>query len=136
LSWWGVLCAKNFQHVLYHKVSIFVVAGFCHAVLGSVEKNIWSGIQPPADLRDYQEEYGTKKRHIPLIVFRLLMTAPTIVVPFGGNKLGIHPAWVKEFVISINIFGKKLSQSGDKFHYTLEESFMDCFEDCGRTRLE
>ncbi|HIY03116.1 MAG TPA: NAD(P)-dependent oxidoreductase [Candidatus Blautia faecipullorum] len=75
------------------------------------------------------------KRHIPLIPGGLLMTVATIVGPLGGKKLGIHPARVKKLMISTNICGKKLTQSGYKFHYTLEESFRDWFEDCGKEGL-
>lgn len=76
------------------------------------------------------------KRHIPLIPGGLLMTVATIVGPLVGKKLGIHPARVKKLMISTNICGKKLAGSGYKFHYTLEESFRDWFEDCNRTGLE
>lgn len=76
------------------------------------------------------------KRHIPLIPGGLLMTVATIVGPLGGKKLGIHPARVKKLMISTNICGKKLSQSGYKFCYTLEESFRDWFEDCEQKSLE
>lgn len=75
------------------------------------------------------------KRHIPLIPGGLLMTVATIVGPLGGKKLGIHPARVKKLMISTNICGKKLAASGYKFHYTLEESFRDWFEDCNREGL-
>lgn len=76
------------------------------------------------------------KRHIPLIPGGLLMTAATIVGPLGGKKVGIHPARVKKLMVSTNICGKKLAASGYKFHYTLEESFKDWFEDCDREGLE
>lgn len=70
------------------------------------------------------------KRHIPLIPGGLLMTAARILGPIGGKKVGIHPARVKKLMVSTNISGKKLSKSGYKFHYTLEESFKDWFKDC------
>lgn len=76
------------------------------------------------------------KRHIPLIPGGLLMTVATIVGPLGGKKLGIHPARVKKLMISTNICGKKLATSGYRFHYTLEESFKDWFEDCNKMGLE
>lgn len=76
------------------------------------------------------------KYRIPLIPGGLLMTAATILGPIGGKKVGIHPARVKKLMISTNICGKKLADSGYKFHYSLEESFMDWFEDCERKSLE
>ncbi|MCD7905644.1 MAG: NAD(P)-dependent oxidoreductase [Clostridiales bacterium] len=75
------------------------------------------------------------KRSIPLIPGKLLMMAAYILGPIGGKKVGIHPARVKKLMISTNICGKKLVDSGYKFHYTLEESFRDWFEDCDRTGL-
>ncbi|MCC8110973.1 MAG: NAD(P)-dependent oxidoreductase [Ruminococcus sp.] len=70
------------------------------------------------------------KRHIPLIPGGLLMTAARVLGPIGGKKVGIHPARVKKLMVSTNINGLKLSKSGYKFHYTLEESFKDWFKDC------
>lgn len=75
------------------------------------------------------------KRHIPLIPGGLLMTAARILGPIGGKKVGIHPARVKKLMVSTNISGVKLSKSGYKFHYTLEESFKDWFEECDRAGL-
>lgn len=75
------------------------------------------------------------KRHILLIPGGLLMTVAAIVGPLGGKKLGIHPARVKKLMISTNICGRKFKDSGYKFHYTLEESFKDWFEDCNREGL-
>ena len=75
------------------------------------------------------------KRYIPLVPGGLLMFAATILGPIGGKKVGIHPARVKKLMVSTNICGKKLGTSGYKFHYTLEESFRDWFEDCGKKEL-
>ena len=76
------------------------------------------------------------KRHIPLIPGGLLMTVARIVGPIGGKKIGIHPARVKKLMVSTNICGKKLAATDYKFHYTLEESFRDWFEDCDRMGLK
>lgn len=76
------------------------------------------------------------KRHIPLIPGGLLMTAARILGPIGGKKVGIHPARVKKLMVSTNISGVKLSKSGYKFHYTLEDSFEDWFKDCNGKCLE
>lgn len=75
------------------------------------------------------------KRHVPLVPGGLLMFAATILGPIGGKKVGIHPARVKKLMVSTNICGKKLATSGYKFHYTLEESFRDWFEDCDKKEL-
>jgi nucleoside-diphosphate-sugar epimerase len=75
------------------------------------------------------------KRHIPLVPGGLLMTAARILGPLGGKKVGIHPARVKKLMISTNICGKKLAGTEYQFHYTLEESFRDWYEDCGREGL-
>ncbi|TGE39732.1 NAD(P)-dependent oxidoreductase [Desulfosporosinus fructosivorans] len=76
------------------------------------------------------------KRFVPLIPGWILMTAAVCLVPFGGMKLGLHPARVKKLMISTNICGKKLAASGYKFYYTFEETLRDWFEDCGREGLE
>ena len=46
------------------------------------------------------------------------------------KKVGIHPDRIKKLMISTNISGKKLKDTGYKFHYTLEESFRDWYKDC------
>lgn len=76
------------------------------------------------------------KRNIPVIPGGLLMTAARIMGPIGGKKVGIHPARVKKLMVSTNISGKKMAESGYKPGYTLEKSFRDWFEDCGRQGLE
>ena len=75
------------------------------------------------------------KYKIPLIPGGMLMTAATILGPIGGKAVGIHPARVKKLMISTNICGKKLAESGYKFHYSLEETFADWFEDCNKEQL-
>ena len=70
------------------------------------------------------------KRHIFLIPSWMLMTAARILGPLGGKKVGIHPARVKKLMVSTNISGKKMAGMGYRFHYTLEESIRDWFEDC------
>lgn len=53
----------------------------------------------------------------------------------GGEKVGIHPARVRKLMVSTNVCGRKLAATDYKFHYTLEESFRDWFEDCDRKEL-
>jgi len=74
-------------------------------------------------------------RTIPTVPAGLLMLGAHIVGPIGGKKVGIHPARIKKLMVSTNISGKKLAACGYRFHYTLEESFRDWFEDCGKEGL-
>lgn len=76
------------------------------------------------------------KRYIPLIPAWILMTAAKILGPIGGKKVGLHPDRVKKLMVSTNICGKKLADSGYKFHYAFEDTFKDWFEDCNREGLE
>ena len=59
----------------------------------------------------------------------LLMTVARIVGSLGGKALGICPARVKKLMISTYICGKKLADSGYKFHYTFEEAIKDWYRD-------
>ncbi len=72
---------------------------------------------------------------IPMVPGGLLMAAATVLGPIGGKKVGIHPARVKKLMVSTNISGKKLAGMDYQFHYTLEESFMDWFNDCNKEGL-
>lgn len=75
------------------------------------------------------------KSYVPLIPGKLLLFAAAVLGPIGGKKVGIHPARVKKLMVSTNICGKKLAATDYRFHYTLEESFRDWYEDCGRKEL-
>ncbi|MEJ8737268.1 NAD(P)-dependent oxidoreductase [Erysipelotrichaceae bacterium HCN-30851] len=75
-------------------------------------------------------------RWIPSVNGKFLMAVAAVVGPIGGKTVGIHPARVKKLMISTNINGDKLKKSGYKFHWTLEESFKDWFEDCNREYLK
>ena len=75
------------------------------------------------------------KRHILLIPSWMLMTAARIIGSLGGKKVGIHPARVKKLMVSTNISGKKMERTGYGFHYTLEESIRDWYEDCNKEGL-
>lgn len=74
-------------------------------------------------------------RKIPKVPGGLLMGIAKVVGPIGGKKVGIHPDRVKKLMISTNIGGIKLANTGYKFHYSLEESFSDWFEDCDNEGL-
>ena len=75
------------------------------------------------------------KRHIILVPSWMLITAAKILGPLGGKKIGIHPSRVKKLMVSTNISGKKMAQTNYNFHYTLEGSIRDWFEDCNREGL-
>lgn len=75
------------------------------------------------------------KRHTFLVPGWILKTAAVCAVPFGGKKLGLHPARVNKLMVSTNICGRKLAESGYSFHFTFEETIRDWYEDCGREGL-
>jgi len=75
------------------------------------------------------------KNRIFLLPSWILLPAASILGVVGGKKVGIHPARVKKLMVSTNISGKKLAGTDYKFHYTLEESFKDWFEDNGQNGL-
>ncbi len=75
------------------------------------------------------------KHHVFRMPGWLLKTAAVMLMPFGGKKLGLHPARVKKLMISTNISGKKLAESGYSFHYTFKESLEDWYKDCNREGL-
>ncbi|SFK62766.1 NAD-dependent epimerase/dehydratase family protein [Succinivibrio dextrinosolvens] len=71
---------------------------------------------------------------IPCVNGRLLIFVARILSPFLRKK-GIHPDRVKKLMVSTNICGKKLKDSGYKFHYSLDESYKNWFEDCEKKGL-
>lgn len=75
------------------------------------------------------------KRYVPLVPAWILMTAARILGPIGGKKLGLHPDRVKKLMVSTNICGKKLADSGYKFHYKFEDTFKDWYLDCNEEGL-
>lgn len=75
-----------------------------------------------------------KGRKVPMAPSWMLIIVATILAPVGAKK-GIHPARVKKLMVSTNISGKKLAGMDYKFHYTLEESFVDWFMDCNQQGL-
>jgi len=60
---------------------------------------------------------------------KLMIIAAAIFGVIGGKKLGIHPDRVKKLMISTNISGKKLSESGYQFQYNLETGIQDWYAD-------
>lgn len=71
---------------------------------------------------------------IPCVNGKLLMVAARLMAPLFSKK-GIHPDRVKKLMVSTNISGKKLAESGYKFHYSLVESYKDWFDDCNKKGL-
>jgi nucleoside-diphosphate-sugar epimerase len=76
------------------------------------------------------------KRSIIKINGTLLILVAAIAGQIGGKKFGIHPARVKKLMISTNICGKKLSDSGYKFKYTFEEAIGDWYDDNNRQAMQ
>ena len=67
-------------------------------------------------------------RTAPLIPAWILMPAAAVIGCLGA-PMGICPARVKKLMVSTNICGKKLADSGYHFHYTFEEAIADWFKD-------
>ena len=76
------------------------------------------------------------KTFVPLIPGGLLMGVARVIGPLGGKVVGIHPARVKKLMVSTNIDGEKMKDSGYQWRYTLEETYRDWFEDCERKELK
>lgn len=68
------------------------------------------------------------KHTVPLIPAWILMSAAAVAGCLGA-PMGICPARVKKLMVSTNICGKKLADSGYKFHYTFEEAIKDWYRD-------
>lgn len=75
------------------------------------------------------------KRTIMLIPTWVMMPIAGVIGAFGA-PMGICPARVKKLMISTNICGKKLADSGYKFTYTFDEALADWFADNGNKCLE
>ena len=67
-------------------------------------------------------------RTAPLIPAWILMPAAAVIGCLGA-LMGICPARVRKLMVSTNICGKKLADSGYHFHYTFEEAIADWFKD-------
>lgn len=74
------------------------------------------------------------KRSVMMIPSWILMPAAAVVGALGA-PMGICPARVKKLMISTNICGKKLADSGYTFHYSLEEAIADWYKDNGNNFL-
>jgi len=75
------------------------------------------------------------KRYVPIIPGGLLMETARILGPLGGKRVGIHPDRVRKLMVSTNICGEKVMQSGFEWPYTFEESIVDWYFDCGQEGL-
>lgn len=67
-------------------------------------------------------------RTAPLIPAWILMPAAAVIGCLGA-PMGICPARVRKLMVSTNICGMKLADSGYHFHYTFEEAIADWFKD-------
>lgn len=128
--------AKNLKPCIYVKELV-------HFFLWALENNkegVWNCTFEPAynieQICEAMKKATGMKRFIPTVPGKFLLVVASIVGPIGGKAVGIHPARVKKLMISTNINGDKLKNSGYKFHYTLEESFRDWFEDCNSKYLK
>lgn len=59
-----------------------------------------------------------------------------IIGALGGKALGIHPDRVKKLMISTNINGKKMADSGYKFKYSFLDAIKDWYKDNNNTGLK
>lgn len=59
----------------------------------------------------------------------ILMPIAYLVGSLGGAALGFCPARVRKLMVSTNVSGKKLKNSGYSFHYTFEEAIRDWYKD-------
>lgn len=104
------------------------------------KKGVWNCTFKPAynieQICETMKKATGMSSWIPSINGKFLMGVAAIIGPIGGKAVGIHPARVKKLMISTNINGDKLKDSGYKFNWTLEESFKDWFEDCDREYLK
>ena len=75
------------------------------------------------------------KRRIPYIPKKPMMAAATVCGMLGGLGLGICPARVKKLMISTNVDGSKLARDYP-LEYSLEEAFVDWWNDCNQKCLE
>ncbi len=72
---------------------------------------------------------------IPFVPSWLLMSAASVIGTLGA-PMGICPARVRKLMISTNICGKKLAESGYQFKWSFEEAISDWFEDNKRMFLK
>ena len=84
---------------------------------------------------DTMKKVTGMKHAVPLIPAWILMPAAAVAGCLGA-PMGICPARVKKLMVSTNICGKKLADSGYKFHYTFEEAIADWFKDNGKQCLK
>lgn len=71
----------------------------------------------------------TGMNHTILLIPAWILMSVAAVAGCLGAPMGICPARVRKLIVSTNICGKKLADSGYKFHYTFEEAIADWFKD-------
>lgn len=75
------------------------------------------------------------QRKIYKIPSGILKITAGIIGAFGGKSIGIHPDRVKKLMISTNVSGKKMKNSGYNFHYTFDQALHDWFKDNNKEYL-
>ena len=74
------------------------------------------------------------KRKVMLIPTWVLMPAAAMLGALG-SPMGICPARVRKLMVSTNICGKKMAESGYQFNWSFEGALEDWFEDNSRLGL-
>jgi nucleoside-diphosphate-sugar epimerase len=82
------------------------------------------------------KEVSGLKRKIPVIPGWALKIAASAAGPLGGERLGIHPDRVRKLMVSTNISGERMSESGYQFRYSLKEALSDWMTECGGVDME
>lgn len=75
------------------------------------------------------------KKHTFLMPGWILKITASLLSPFGGKKIGLHPDRVNKLMVSTNVSGQKMAECGYEFHYTFEESILDWYRDCDKQGL-
>lgn len=124
------------------KASIYVkeLVNFFLWALENEKNGVWNCTYEPAytieQICETMKAATGMKNFIPTVPGKLLMGVAAVVGPIGGKVVGIHPARVKKLMISTNINGEKLKESGYQFRYSFEETFIDWYRDCNQKCLE
>ncbi len=65
------------------------------------------------------------KRKIYVLPSFIMLTAASILEPFFGKSIGIHPQRIKKLITSTNISGQKLQNSGYSLMYSFKDGLAD-----------
>lgn len=84
---------------------------------------------------DRMKSVAKLKAWTPLVPKWLIMPAAYIAMLFG-SPMGICPARVRKLMISTNICGRKMAQSGYTMRYSLDEALADWMNDSGNDGMK